>query len=421
MAATARLLVLLGVSCLLLLARRRGGGAAAEPTEEGADAKPSPPPRERLVPVGLPIQLDGAMTPAEWEGATQAPVGTDGTVLKISQFRGTLLLGLQSNTAWQPNSRLWLMFVADDDAAGLYRDGALRLDFEPLEHNRAHLLVMKQQGPVEVPLADAAVARADLRPNGFSVELAIPLATLGVTPESAGAVRFAFLWARLHPQSSVTWPASLRIDAPVGQPPPDLASSARWARLVGWEDVGGPGAFPASEWKALLDHDRELTRRGRDAHAFGYRIDEERATRKVDREQVPLLEDNLRWIAEREPLSANDILLLARGYRFLNRKAEALAVLAGLDADPAWRGTDLPRVRARAHARVGAAVRTGRRGVDDPGEPRTAGGPAAIPGDGRTRARLRAGSRGRPRGPAPARGGGDSRRSCSCEPRAATS
>ena len=96
MAATARLLVLLGRPPCLLVARA-AARAAAEPADEGADAKPSPPPRERLVPVGMPIQLDGAMTPAEWEGATQAPVGTDGTVLKISQFRGTLLLGLRSN------------------------------------------------------------------------------------------------------------------------------------------------------------------------------------------------------------------------------------------------------------------------------------------------------------------------------------
>ncbi len=331
MATTARLLL----ACALpaLLAATLGGGRAA--------AKPSPPPREVVVPVGLPIQLDGSMTPAEWEGAAQAPVGTDGTVLKISQFRGTLLLGLLAKEAWQPRSRLWLMFVADDDAAGLYQDGALRLDFEPLEHDRAHLMVLKQKGPVEVPLEDQAVARASQRPDGFSVEVAIRLEALGVTPAAAGAVRFALLWARMPPQSTVTWPASLTIDAPVGQPPPDLASSARWARLTGWQDAGGPGAFSASDWQAMLDHDRELARRGRDAHAFGYRIDEERATRKVDREQVPLLEGNLRWIAEREPLSANDLLLLARGYRFLNRNDEALAVLAGLDVDPAWRGTAL--------------------------------------------------------------------------------
>jgi len=334
----ARLLALL-LPCLL--AGLLGGRGAAAKPEPGAGGKPSPPARDVEVPVGLPIQLDGSVIPAEWEGAAQAPLGAQGGVIKIAQHRGTLMLGITAREAWRPGSRLWLMFVADDDAAGLYQDGAVRLDFEPLDHNRAHLMVMKQQGPVEVVQPGQAVARALLGPDAFGVEVAVRLGLLGVTAETPRTVRCAVLWARPQPAGSVTWPANLVLEAPAGQPPPDLASSRSWARLGGWQEPGGSGFLPPAEWQALVDEDAELERRGRDAYGFGYRVEEEKQTRKIDREQVPLLEGNLRWIAAREPLTGDDLRLLARGYRFLNRKIEALAVLASLDADPAWRGRDL--------------------------------------------------------------------------------
>ena len=108
-----RLRLLRAPALAVLLALGLGSGIADAKPEPGAGGgKPAPPPRELAVPEGLPVQLDGSMTPAEWEGAAQAPLGVDGSVLKISQRRGTLQIGIVSKEAWRPGSRFWLMFVA---------------------------------------------------------------------------------------------------------------------------------------------------------------------------------------------------------------------------------------------------------------------------------------------------------------------
>lgn len=332
---------LLPLAFLCLLAAGCGEGTPGRAPAPGTTSpKPSPPSTDVVLPVGRPVQLDGRMPPAEWEDATRLMLGTNGSVLLLKQVRGMLLLGLDSPTPWPPGSNLWLMFVADEEGTGLYREGAIHLDIEPREHDRPHLLVLRREGPVDVPVEGKAVARASLDGTRSSIEVAIPLDLLGVSAETPEPVRFALLWSRPRSRAHVMWPPGLRTDAPEGGPPPDLASSERWGRLLDWKEASGPGAFPKTEWEAFLEEDREMARRGREAHAFGRRIGEETQTPKIDVEQGPVLIEGLSWIAEREPLTAADLLLLARGYRFLNRKAEALALLDALDQDPEWRRSD---------------------------------------------------------------------------------
>jgi cyclophilin family peptidyl-prolyl cis-trans isomerase len=147
------------------------------------------------------------------------------------------------------------------------------------------------------------------------------------------------LFARGEGLGPITWPAGISTDGPVGKPPPDLASSARWARLSGWEDPEGPGALDLATRAALRSRNDEIARRGRAAYDAGAAMSGGEETPKKDREQVPALLGNLAAVAAEEPLAPEDLLLLARGLRFLNRKPEALAVLSGLDAHPGWRGS----------------------------------------------------------------------------------
>jgi cyclophilin family peptidyl-prolyl cis-trans isomerase len=302
----------------LLVAALGPRAAAAEPP--GVD-----------VPVGIPVQLDGRMLPGEWSDAASLPVGTEGASVRVKQVRGMLLLALDVPGPWPKDSH-WMVFAGPDaDNAGAHVPGSVSFDFEPLEHNRPHLLVERILGGGLEAYPGHAIARGDVHGLRATVEMAVRLEILGVTESSKGRKRVATLLARPGAGRTLTWPEGLDLGARAGAPPPDLVSSAKWGRFGGWKEPGGPGAFPKTEWDALIAAESELTEKGSRAHAAYLEIDEERDhMMKRDRELGPTLVDGLLWIAEREPLTAQDLMALAAGYRFLNRKGEALGVLEGL-------------------------------------------------------------------------------------------
>ncbi len=308
--------------------------------EPAAPAKPAPPSYQIEVPVGIPVQIDGIALPAEWADAAQRPLGEDGGVFKMKQHRGALLLAVEPHAPWIEGDRLWLCFTPDTPDAGLYRPPAVRIDYEPFAHNRYHVLAVKVAESGEVLAPGAAIARAALAGSRPSVEMAMRLPWLGVTGDAPPPLRFALLHVRSGGRETTTWPPGLDLSAGAsGEPPADLASAAKWGRLEGWQDADGAGALSRGDWDALVQEDEELMRRGMEAHRFVAALAQDGEVAKVDREQQPVLEGHWQWIAEREALTANDLIALAKGYRFLNRKAEALGVLAGFDADPVWRGS----------------------------------------------------------------------------------
>ena len=248
---------------------------------------------------------------------------------------------------------------------------------------------MKQQGPVEVPARGRGRrARGRCRRTASRSRWRSPSRRSASRPGDGRAVRFAFLWARL--------PAAVEPDLAGGASRSTRPSASRRptsprarAGRASW--VGRTWAVPAPSPRATGERSSSTT----GAHA---------ARTRRPRVRLPASTKSARRarsIASRCPCSRTTSggspsasrcrrttsSLLARGYRFLNRKAEALAVLGGLDADPAWRGTDRLLYERALTLESAERYARGRRGVDDPREPRTAGRPAALPGDGRTRAR----------------------------------
>jgi cyclophilin family peptidyl-prolyl cis-trans isomerase len=131
---------------------------------------------------------------------------------------------------------------------------------------------------------------------------------------------------------SPTWPAGLDLGAEPGKAPPDLASSTRWARLAGWVDPDGPGAYAKTDWEALLAEDKALTEKGAQAHAKAFEVIEEGGHKLQKDDTVVQREvlDPLAWIAEREPLHPYDVLVRCQVLHLLNRFDEALAGLEAL-------------------------------------------------------------------------------------------
>jgi peptidyl-prolyl cis-trans isomerase A (cyclophilin A) len=310
-----------------------------------ADPAPAPEaPPTVAVPEGLPPALDGRVVPAEWSSAAALPLGSGGARLLVQQHRGTLLLAFDLARPWPRDGRLLLFFAPDREGGGATAHGAVRLDYEPTEHNRPHLIVTRTEPGGETRHEEDAVARARVRDARATGEVAIRTALLGVAGAEKATVRFAALWVREAGEPAVVWPEG--VDLAGGRVPKDYADGSRWGRLTGLAD--GPGAHSPSDWKRWTEEDAEMTRRGETAHGVAFLIDEEPDLRKKDREMVPDLVENLRWIAEREPLAPRDLFALATGYRFLNRRAEALAVLDALALDAAWGRSDaVAHLRAR--------------------------------------------------------------------------
>lgn len=305
-----------------------------------ADAEPEAP--DLRLPGGPPIQLDGKVLPSEWEGALEVPVGTLGARMRLRQCRGTLLVGFTTPVPWILRSNVTLHACLDSPQAGWNAPGFVRVNYEPFEHDRTHLIVSRNEGGRAVRLVDRAVARHTLGEGGGAFELACPLALFGIRDDESPSLRLSLLWTRAGTRASATWPEGLDLATQTGpgQPPPDLAGAGRWARLSGWRGAAGPGAFPPSDVKTWLAHDREIARRGAEAHAAVRGILEEpKKTRKRDSEQAPAVVGNFEWIAQHEPLTSTDLLALANGLRWLNRKEHALGLLDALVQDARGRAT----------------------------------------------------------------------------------
>jgi cyclophilin family peptidyl-prolyl cis-trans isomerase len=312
---------------------------AGAPTAHGASV---------AVPVGVPVRLDGRFPSGEWSSAATLPLGDGGAQLRVQQLRGSLLLAFEATTPWTPRSRLLLLFSPTAER-GVRATGAVRADYEPREHNRPHLLVTRATANGEEPVVRAGVARAHVDLPRPAVEILLRLPELGVDPASPGELRFAAAWIHEPGVPPDTWPKGLHVAAQAGGAARDLADGSRWGRLAGWVDVDGPGAVSATSWDALVAEDDELLRRGQTLHSTALLLGEEEEWPKRDAETVPEVDGALRWISEREPLHAADLVAAATVYRCLNRRTEALAMLEAAALDPAWRRSQLVLYqRARA-------------------------------------------------------------------------
>lgn len=290
-------------------------------------------PAAHAVPEGAPVSLDGVVQPPEWEGALELPLGDSGASLRLLQRRGTLQIGLDAREPWPLRSNLTLWFCPAGEQAGILAPGAVRIHYEPREHDRSHVIVSRATAQGDVRVLDEVVARAALDERGSGIELAFNLGLLGLTTARRPELRFCVHWVRPYARGHVTWPAGLDFtgDSRPGAPPPDLARAARWGLLTGLGDPAQPGAFSRTDWTAWVEHDRELTRRGAQAHASVRLLaDEWKKTQKRDGElEVEVLE-NLAWIARHEPLTPTDLLAQAKVLRYLNRGAQALGLLDAL-------------------------------------------------------------------------------------------
>ncbi len=322
-------------------------GPGPRGTERGADAAAADEARDVAVPVvtGGPIRVDGKLAPAEWSGAAVRTFDGGRATLRLAEEEGTLFLGVTGPGPWARGASLWLVFRSDGSAGhGLYEDGALRLDYEPREHNRPHLLALATESGGERALSGVAVARSTPDAVASGVEVAVRLAALGVDAERKPDLRFALVWMQGRERGRATWPEGLDLSGPAGRPPPGLAGDGAWARLSGWKDArgeeaGGPEGLATPTWEALANEDAEIARRGSAAHAEAMAITESGRVEKKDEEVDAAVAENFRWIAEREPLTPTDVLALAEADRFLNRRAAALAELDALSVDPAWNGS----------------------------------------------------------------------------------
>jgi len=326
------LLVGLTAVCLLML-----------PAGARADAAPS----EVAVPETRPIQLDGTPRKAEWDAAATLPLEHGAGELLVQQFRGTLMLALRSDLAWTPPGALTLWLCPDGPSAGADGPGAVRIEYEPFEHNREHVIVWHNGKEGWKRERGSVVARHAIRGAASALELALPLTLLGLEKDQRPGVRLLVQWARFG-TASPTWPAGVDLRAPPGKTPPALASAKGWGLLTGWGDAAGPGAFSRSDWEAWVARDAEIHKRGAAAHeAITLLVEEWKKTKKRDVELVPTVLGNLRWIRTHERLTANDQLAMATLLRFLNRHRQALGMLEVLLDHPDEAGAQRAR-RERA-------------------------------------------------------------------------
>jgi cyclophilin family peptidyl-prolyl cis-trans isomerase len=364
-----------------------GLGRAAPPAasaEEGATGAPFE------VPTGIPIALDGLHTSGEWDDAAVCPTGVPGVALRAKQYRSSLLLALATDRAWPTRGTLLFFGRSGEGTGGVREPGTVRVDFEPYEHDRPHAMATVQGPRGEERRDREVVVRAGNLATAATLEAAIPLSLLGVRDAKPRAVRWTVAVVRpgLVPKT-VTFPAGLDVGARVGAPPPDLASSSRWAQGDAWPGAGGPPAFSKTEWTALTAADAETWRRGEAAHALAHALrgdDLESPAERPKRDatiEANLLA-NLRWIAAREPLTPTDVRATAIGLWRLNRADEALAALEasagprlGGDADDLQTRARIALDAERYEEAADALDRLAARVPDPLGSPHRSGAAAA--------------------------------------------
>lgn len=306
-----------------------GGGSLAADDDATRDAN------RHAVPEARPIQLDGRPIAAEWSAGLELPLGDGHSKLRLMQFRGTLMVGFESTLPWPPRTTLTLYFAQENAPGGAHGPGSISIAYEPYAHDRAHVFAFRH-GPDGVErVHDQIVVRKALGERGCALELAFNLGVLGITKDKRPPLRFAALWG--HPNArGATWPKGLQFQGKAGsQRPPALASTEQWGTLDGWGDPTAPGAFSKSDWTKWIETDREITNRGRDAHAeVKLLLEEWKGTRKQDSEFQKLVLEEFDWLSRQEPLTASDLTAMATTLRFLNRYERALGMLDALVNHP---------------------------------------------------------------------------------------
>lgn len=315
--------------------------SSADPAGEAKAPTVVEPGAEVAIPAGMPVGLDGQVLAAEWEDSPVLLFSREGPALRVKVSRGTLLLALVTDRAW-PAGAVFRLWARAGDADGSIGDpGTVQVDFEATEHNRPHVIVQVRTATGWERKDGAAVFRAKGLDVQATAEGAIPLALMGVVPTDPAApprpLRWLAFWSRPgRAPSHVTIPAGLDAGAVSQGLPPALRSSASWARTTTWADARGPGAWSATEWATWVAYDRELAERGAKAYGMAMTLREggEEGGKKDATIEKDLVE-NLKWIAGREPLTGDDLRVLATGLWRLNRTDEALGVLDGYGLSPA--------------------------------------------------------------------------------------
>lgn len=282
---------------------------------------------EHVLPEARPIQLDGNPLPAEWSDALVLEL-TPGTVLRMQQFRGTVMLAFESDRVWTDRSVLSLFLCPEGPKAGGRGPGCVRIDFEPLRHDRPHVLAwLHDANGVARRIDGSVVARQTISLATTRIELAFASSLLGQGKEKRVPVRLCAQWAR-YGATPLHYPTNVTLRAAPGAPPPDFVSAGRWARLTGFGDPTGAGAFPTDEWKAWVKHDEELARHGMTAHRRVALLREEwQKEDKRDEEMLGEIVENLLWIRAHEPLTAGDLIAMATLWRYLGRHDQAIGAL----------------------------------------------------------------------------------------------
>ena len=316
--------------CLLLVLTISGAPSWAAP-DKAVDVAEGP-----------PIQLDGNVTNAEWHDATVLPLSMAGTQLRLRQSRGMLLIAFEADRAWPAGAQLHFHFApvlpatGDDTGSkdmGAWSDHAVSVNWEPLHHDRPHLLVTRQDGTQTLRQAQDVLARSALFGSTCSVEFALRPALFDALPRGTSTVRFFARWTQLHAANApAMWPAGVPMVARPGRPPSGVASHAAWGELRGLT-LQGHGAISGEVWGAMKKEDGLITQRGEGAHTLLREMREEkRSFLKQDERVEQEIFEAFRWIAAREPLSHRDVLAWAQALRQINRYDAALAMLEPLVA-----------------------------------------------------------------------------------------
>jgi len=288
------------------------------------------PPQAIAVPTGRPIiQIDGTLAAAEWEGATRLPLSTPGAFIRVLQARGTLFLALEADQGWTEGGEL-LIYVAPEAPApdyGAWSDGSFTIRYEPLHHDRPHVMVSRMVGTNAQPVAKAVVARAKLTGAQVRVELALDLEALGVPTAEPVSRRVLLQWMRPGAeQGSAIWPRGVSLTPRPGEPPLGLVKVASWGTWTG-VDARGPGALGGTQLERMHEEDAELTRMGAAAHALIREMLEERAVfLKQDARAQAEIFDAFDAIAAKESLAQRDHFMKAQALGLLNRPAEAVTI-----------------------------------------------------------------------------------------------
>jgi cyclophilin family peptidyl-prolyl cis-trans isomerase len=296
------------------------------------------------VPEGPPVQLDGRVTNAEWHEAAIIPLSMPGTQLRLRQSRGMLLLAFEADRPWPSGAQLHFHFAPvlpakgndapSEDATtdmGAWTDGAVSINWEPLHHDRPHLLVTRQDGKQTLRQAGGVLARSVLVGSTCSAEFALRPALFAALPKGTTALRFFTRWTQAHANSPpAMWPEGVDMTAQPGRPPAGIASAADWGTLRGLT-LRGHGAISGEQWDVFKEEDRLITSRGEGAHTLLREMREEKRSflKQDDRVEEEIFAA-FRWIAAREPLSPRDLLAWAQALRQINRYDAALAMLEAL-------------------------------------------------------------------------------------------